>query len=253
MHLLRAEAERICRALRTGVARISGDARDNPHLPEVVLFPGFTLLRTAAEALATGDPPIAVGGQDVSVHEQGAFTGETAAAQLLDAGAAWVLCGHSERRAFHGESDALVAAKAAAAVAAGLRPIVCVGETADERRSGKTFSVLDRQISVLSDLPGLVVAYEPVWAIGTGETATPEIAQEAHEHLRGRCNELFSAAGEKLRILYGGSVTPDNSMGLARMPDIDGALVGGASLDPERFLAIISSFAASRGLSRTSP
>ena len=240
MHLLRAGAESLCRALVAAPA---------PAGTEVVLFPGFPLLGTVGTALAGS--AIAFGGQDLHPEERGAHTGDVSAEQLVDAGAVWVLCGHSERRQEHGEGDDLVARKAAAAARAGLRPMVCVGETAAERRAGRTFEVLDRQIAPLEELPGMVLAYEPVWAIGTGETATPEIAAAAHRHLRDSWNERFPGAGENLRILYGGSVTPLNADGLAEMQEIDGALVGGASLDHAKFLAIISSFAASRGLPRT--
>ncbi|HMA47107.1 MAG TPA: triose-phosphate isomerase, partial [Frankiaceae bacterium] len=166
------------------------------------------------------------------------------AAQLADAGCGWVLCGHSERRRDHGESDELVAAKVGAALAAGLVPVACVGETREERRGGRTFEVLARQLEPLPDDPRLVVAYEPVWAIGTGETATPETAEDAHAFLRERvARRAGTAFAGALRILYGGSVTPDNAPALAARDGVDGFLVGGASLDPARFLAILSSFA----------
>ena len=237
MNLVRWEADALCRKL---VAAL-------PLATEVALFPAFPLLPGVVEALAGSG--IGVGGQDLHPQAKGAHTGDVSGLQLADVGCSWALCGHSERRHDHGESDELAVAKALAAVRAGLKPLLCVGESRDERRRGETFAVLDRQLAPLADLahadlPGLVLAYEPVWAIGTGETATPEIAQEAHTHLRRRLEALWGSRGAAVRILYGGSVTPDISMGLAAMPDIDGGLVGGASFDAGKFLAIISSFAA---------
>jgi triosephosphate isomerase len=235
MHLLAAEAEAFCAALPPGLG--------HPPGPEVVLFPSFPLLPAVAAALAGS--AVGVGGQDLHPEPKGAFTGDVSAAQLADAGCRFALAGHSERRQHHGESDALVARKAAAALAAGLRPIVCVGETGDERRAGRTFEVLARQLAPLAWDARLAVAYEPVWAIGTGLTATPETAAEAHAFLRLRVAEL---AGEPfardLRILYGGSVTPENAGALAAAAEVDGFLVGGASLDPARFYAILSALAA---------
>jgi len=238
MNLVRWEADSLCRKIRAGL-EASGDAA----ACEVAVFPSFPLIPTAVDALAASGH--AVGGQDLHAEEKGAFTGDVSGRQLVDVGATCVLCGHSERRRFHGEGDQLVARKAAAAARAGLKPVVCLGETGEERRGGKTFAVLDRQLEPLEPWPGLTIAYEPVWAIGTGETATPELAGEAHAHLRGRLVERFGAAAADVRILYGGSVTPENSTGLAEVPEIDGALVGGASLDPGRFLGIIVVFAAS--------
>jgi len=235
MNLLGGEAKAFCRALAAGVE--AGDGG-----PEIVLFPSFPWIPRVAAALGG---IAAVGAQDLSEQPAGAHTGDVSAAQLLDAGARWTLVGHSERRRDHGESDELVAAKARAALAAGLVPVACVGETGEERDREATFEVLARQVAPLPLEAPLVLAYEPVWAIGTGATATPEIAQEAHAHLRGR---LAAAAGDAFadatRILYGGSVTPDNAGALAAMADIDGFLVGGASLDPARFLAIIHALAA---------
>ena len=231
MHLLRADAERYCAALRAGL----------PAAPaaEVVLFPSFPLLPPVAAAL--GGAPVAWGGQDLHAAEKGAHTGDVAGAQLADAGCTWVLCGHSERRRDHGEGDAAVAAKVAAAVRDGLQPLLCLGETREERHAGQTFAVLERQLreGLASRPERFAVAYEPVWAIGTGETATPELAAEAHAFLRGQLAALgFPAAA--VRILYGGSVTPENAGELAAREEIDGFLVGGASLDPGRFLDIIS-------------
>ena len=235
MNLLAAEATAFCRALPAGAGAPPG--------PEAVLFPSFPLLPAVAAALAGS--AVGLGGQDLHPAPKGAHTGDVSAAQLVDAGCGWVLAGHSERRQGHGESDALVAGKAAAALGAGLVPVVCIGETAAEREAGRTFEVLARQLAPLAWDPRLVLAYEPVWAIGTGLTATPETAAAAHGFVRG---QVAAAAGGEfaavLRILYGGSVTPDNARSLAAVADIDGFLVGGASLDPGRFSAILSSFAA---------
>jgi len=232
MNLLRRDAADYCRGLRSGLSGRRPAA-------EVLLFPPATLLTTVAAGIE-GLADVACGGQDLHPEAGGAHTGDLSGAQLADAGCTWVLCGHSERRADHGESDELVASKAAAAVRHGLTPLICVGETRDERRAGRTFEVLDRQLgAALNGLEGhFELAYEPVWAIGTGETATPEIAQQAHAHLRRRLAELGGAADE-VRILYGGSVNPENAASLIAPPDVDGFLVGGASLDSEKFLAII--------------
>ncbi len=237
MNLVRWEADALCHKLLAAL----------PLATEVALFPSFPLLPGVVEVLAGSG--IGVGGQDLHPEAKGAHTGDVSGVQLVDVGCSWALCGHSERRLAHGEGDELAVAKARAAVRAGLKPLLCVGETGEERLRGETFAVLDRQIAPLAaflpgDLTGLVLAYEPVWAIGSGETATPEIAQEAHAHLRRRLGAFWGAPAGGLRILYGGSVTPDNSTSLAAMPDIDGGLVGGASFDAGKFLAIISSFAA---------
>jgi triosephosphate isomerase len=245
MNLVRAEAEAFCRALRGGW---SGSAA----APEVVVFPSFPLLRPVADALAGS--AVEVGAQDLHAEPRGAFTGDVSAAQLVDAGCAWVLCGHSERRRHHGETDAVVGAKASAALAAGLLPMVCVGETREERRSGRTFDVLARQLEALPADPRLVLAYEPVWAIGTGDTATPETAADAHAFLRERVHRRSGeAAARALRIVYGGSVGEENAAELAAQSEVDGFLVGGASLDPARFLAILSALAAPSGGRRGSP
>jgi triosephosphate isomerase len=209
----------------------------------VVVFPSFPLLPTLEAGLAGS--AVAWGGQDLNPDDAGAHTGDVAAPQLADVGCSWALCGHSERRHDHGEGDELVAAKIAAALRHRLRPLVCVGETADERRAGRTLAVLDRQLdAALAELSGgaagWALAYEPVWAIGTGETATPAMAQEAHAHLRRRLAERAGApAAAALRILYGGSVKPGNAAELIAEADVDGFLVGGASLDAAVFRAII--------------
>lgn len=194
---------------------------------------------------ALAGSPVAWGAQDVSAHASGAYTGEVAASMLADFGCRYVIVGHSERRAYHGESSELVAKKALAALAAGLTPIVCVGETLQEREAGNTASVVGGQmaavLSVLDDeaVSKIVVAYEPVWAIGTGKTATPEMAQEVHAQLRKQIGERSAQAAGAVAILYGGSMKPDNAKELMAQPDIDGGLIGGASLKAADFLAIV--------------
>jgi len=208
--------------------------------PEVVVCPPYTLLPAAA-LIASGSA-VAIGGQSCHWEEKGAFTGEVAPAMLAELGATYVVVGHSERRQYFGETDATAAARARAAQAAGLTVIFCLGETLGEREAGEMLAVLERQSAALAGLdPALLtVAYEPVWAIGTGRNATPEQAQEAHAFLRSRAAALLgpeAAAG--LRILYGGSVKPDNAAAILAQGDVDGALVGGASLDAGSFWAII--------------
>jgi triosephosphate isomerase len=189
-----------------------------------------------------------IGAQDVSSHTPGAYTGDISAEMLVDAGCGWVIVGHSERRQRHGETDAIVAAKAERALQAGLLPIVCVGETLQQREAGETRAVLEAQLAAILqriDAAGLargVLAYEPVWAIGTGRTATPEQAQEAHRALRKQVLERDASAD--LRIVYGGSVKPENAVQLFAQPDIDGGLIGGASLIASDFLAICAAAAA---------
>jgi triosephosphate isomerase len=199
------------------------DAFVPPEGVEVVVCPPYTSLEVAA---ASGLTAFA---QNVHWAEDGAYTGEISAGMLIDLGVAGTLVGHSERRQLFGETDEGVGGRAAAALAAGLRVIACVGELESEREAGKTEAVLARQLSVLEAQPNLVVAYEPVWAIGTGKTAAPEIAQEAHAFIKTRID---------VPVLYGGSVKPENAADLLAQPDVDGALVGGASLDPDSFAAI---------------
>ena len=195
------------------------------------------------QLLLAGQGGIALGAQDVSQHESGAYTGDVSAAMLKELGARYVIVGHSERRQYQGETDAQVAVKAQRALAAGLTPIVCVGETLREREQGETESVVSRQLSTVIQLNGerltdLVVAYEPVWAIGTGRTATPEQAQTVHAALRALLATAdLQAAG--VRILYGGSMNAGNAAELLAQPDIDGGLIGGASLKARDFLKII--------------
>ena len=190
-----------------------------------------------------GGSPVRWGAQDVSAHERGAFTGEVSAEMLLEFGCSYVIVGHSERRSYHAESDELVAQKAHRALASGLTPIVCVGETLEEREQGATDAVVARQLAPVLDVVGgqmasVVIAYEPVWAIGTGKTATPEMAQQVHARLRAMLAGRNEESAQQVRILYGGSMKPDNAKDLLAMPDIDGGLIGGASLNASDFLAI---------------
>jgi triosephosphate isomerase len=185
-----------------------------------------------------------LGAQNVSEHETGAYTGEVAPAMLADVGCRYAIVGHSERRTLYGESSAQVAEKMAAALGGGLVPILCVGETLEERESGRTEQVVAEQLGAAVDRNGIaafgsaVIAYEPVWAIGTGRTATPEQAQDVHRYIRSVLGEQDASVAEKVQILYGGSVKGDNAAGLFGMPDIDGGLIGGASLKAADFLAI---------------
>ena len=212
---------------------------------EVVVAPPFTALHAASEAARNSN--VGVAAQDLHWEREGAFTGEISAAMIAETGAEYVIIGHSERRTLFGETDASVNRKIAAAFAGGLTPIVCIGETLDQRDRNETFSVLDRQIrdgldGVTSEqLVQLVIAYEPVWAIGTGRNATPAQAAEAHGHIRKRLQQWFGAQPSELcRVIYGGSVKPENIGDLASQPDVDGALVGGASLGVKAFFDIVS-------------
>ena len=207
---------------------------------DLLVCPPTPLLVPVGEALRGS--AIGLGGQDCHSERAGAHTGDISAEMLVDAGCGYVLVGHSERRAEHGEGDATVRAKAEAAQAAGLIPIVCVGESAEERTAGRALTVIERQLSRSPPRVApldLVIAYEPVWAIGTGRTATPADVAEAHAHIRALLAGLLGAeAAGALRILYGGSVKPDNAAELLAVAGVDGALVGGASLDAEHFWAI---------------
>lgn len=234
MNLLKADAAEYVRTLKRGLAA------PPPVDVRVVIFPPFPLIPVVARELV--DSEVEVGGQDLHPEERGAHTGDVSSLQLKDAGCTWVLCGHSERRQNHGETDELVSRKVAAASRHHLTPMICLGETRDERRAGRTLEVLERQLrAALASRPDpFGLAYEPVWAIGTGETATPETAQEAHAFLRLLLGEILDGrAAATVPILYGGSATPDNAPGLIAQPDVDGFLVGGASLDPQKFLSII--------------
>jgi triosephosphate isomerase len=211
---------------------------------EIVLAPTFTAVHAAAEAARNSN--IGIAAQDLHWEREGAFTGEVSAAMVREAGAEYVIIGHSERRTLFGETDDSVNRKSAAAFAAGLSPIVCIGETLDQRERNETFAVLDRQIKQGLDgvtgeqMAQLTVAYEPVWAIGTGRNATPAQAAEAHGHIRSRLRQWFGAdAAELCHVIYGGSVKPDNIATLISQPDVDGALVGGASLDLRAFADIV--------------
>ncbi len=243
MNLLHRDAEAYCQSLLVGLGLSGADVdpqRAAALRVDVVLFPPFVLIPAVVAALRRTS--IGCGSQDVHPQPQGAFTGDISAAQLADAGCSWVICGHSERRRDHGENDQQVGQKALAARAAGLVPVICLGETRDQRRAGQTMAVLATQLAAaLADSPSTFeIAYEPIWAIGTGETATPEVAQEAHAFLRQELVRLVGAErATATRLLYGGSATPDNVTQLYAQPDIDGFLVGGASLDARKFLAMI--------------
>ncbi len=211
---------------------------------EILLAPPFTALDALSKALQGTN--ITLGAQNCHWEDEGAFTGEISPKMLADLGVVYVILGHSERRHIFGETDEVIRRKVEAARRHGLRPILCVGETLDERVAGDTMVVLERQLRQglkgfsVGDLEGLVVAYEPVWAIGTGKTATPEIAQEAHAFCRKILADMFGQDfADAVRILYGGSVKPENVVGLMAQTDIDGALVGGASLSPEVFAKIV--------------
>jgi len=232
------EALALVRALRA-------DLEARPAACEVLVAPPFTALAAVAEALR--GTPIAVAGQNMHWEREGAFTGEISAAMLKDAGCSHVILGHSERRHVFGEGDEAVAHKLRAASDSGLAAILCVGETLPEREAGRTLEVVERQCRALDrlapeDVERCVLAYEPVWAIGTGKVASPSQAQEVHRHLRQHVGRSHgAAAADGLRILYGGSVKPENAAGLLAETDIDGALVGGACLQPASFLAIVRS------------
>ena len=212
-----------------------------PFGADVAVCVPFVYLNETAATLAGSD--LRWGAQDVSAHEQGAYTGEVSAAMLAECGCRYAIVGHSERRAYHAESDQLVAEKAQAALARGVTPVVCVGETLAEREAGHTEEVVKRQLSaVIHQLAHcaaeMVVAYEPVWAIGTGRTASPEQAQAVHAVLRAQLQAATGRAAS-MRILYGGSVKPDNAATLFTQPDIDGGLIGGASLKAAEFVGIV--------------
>jgi triosephosphate isomerase len=245
MNLDRAKARELTAAVAARVGEAGG--------VELVLCPPALYVETVATALhlAGGKSPsgVALGGQNMHDKASGAFTGEVAPAMLVDLGCQYVILGHSERRTLFGETDAIVNAKTKAALSAGLTPIVCVGETLEEREGGRTDAVVTTQVRgslaglSAADIEKIVVAYEPVWAIGTGKVATPLQAQEVHALIRSLLAGLASpeVAG-KVRIQYGGSVKPDNAADLACQPDIDGALVGGASLKADDFLGIAKAF-----------
>ena len=210
---------------------------------EIVLAPPFPSIAPLAAALSGSG--VGVASQNVHFAAEGAYTGEVSPAMVKDAGAAYCIVGHSERRQYYAEDDESVNRKCRAALAAGLTPILCLGETLAEREAGKTFDVVSRQLREgireipPAQAPKVILAYEPVWAIGTGKTATPDQAQEVHAFLRARMREIWGDAAAGVRLLYGGSVKPDNIADLMAREDIDGALVGGASLSPDSFARIV--------------
>jgi triosephosphate isomerase len=234
MHKTLAEARALAQEIRQGLSP-SADM-------EVAVAPPYTALAAVAAEIAGS--PVKLAAQDVFWQKQGAYTGAISPPMLADVGCHYVIIGHSERRQYFQETDETVNRKVKAVLEAGLFPIVCVGETLAEREQGQTFSLVERQVRrglaglALSQGERLVVAYEPVWAIGTGKTATPDQAQEVHKLIRGLLPEVVGTAA--IRILYGGSVTPDNAQELMAEPDINGALVGGASLKAASFLGIIA-------------
>jgi triosephosphate isomerase len=212
---------------------------------EIVVAPPFTAVHAAAEAARNTN--VGVAAQNLYWERDGAFTGEVSAAMIKEAGAEYVIVGHSERRRLFRETDETVNRKTLAALGAGLTPIVCIGETLDERDRNRTLAVLDRQIKdgldglIAEQVAALVIAYEPVWAIGTGRNATPEQAGDAHAHIRSRLRQWFGGdAAEQCHVIYGGSVKPDNIRELVAHADVDGALVGGASLDVRAFFEIVA-------------
>jgi len=214
---------------------------------ECVVCPPFVYLQELARVVR--DTPLRLGAQDVCAEPVGAFTGEVSAAMLRDVGCEYVIVGHSERRALFGEPDTLVARKFGAALGKGLVPILCVGESLAERDAGRTHEVVGRQLDAVLDLSGAgpfataVIAYEPVWAIGTGRVASPEQAQDVHAFIRGRIAARDATISSSVRILYGGSVKAGNARELFAMPDVDGGLIGGASLKAEEFVAIVAAAA----------
>ena len=223
-------------------ALVAEIAAARPAGVELVVLPPFPYLGELAVRFA--DAALAIGGQDVSSHDKGAYTGEVSASMLADVGARYVLVGHSERREYHGESSELVACKFQAAQAAGLAPILCVGERLEEREAGRTEEVIAGQLQPVLErvgvaaFAGALVAYEPVWAIGTGRTASPEQAQAVHAFIRSQVAARDAKIADSLPLLYGGSVKPDNAASLFAQADVDGGLIGGASLAAADFLAI---------------
>lgn len=230
------------RATARALAQAVVDGLPREAVAEMALCPPFVHLATVADVVA--HTPVRLGAQNLSEQQEGAFTGETSGGMLADLGCHYVIVGHSERRRIYGETEALVAEKFAAARGVGLVPIVCVGETREQRQADATRSVVARQLDAVfdlnpnTDLGEVVIAYEPVWAIGTGDTASPEQAQEVHAFIRELVGGRDRGAAPRIRLLYGGSVTADNAPGLFGQDDIDGALVGGASLKAEQFLEI---------------
>jgi triosephosphate isomerase len=219
-------------------------ARDVPPSTDVVICPPYTALRTVVDGVSAS--AVQVAAQNMHAERAGAFTGEVSAPMLLEVGVSGVVLGHSERRQHFGETDAALAKKVPAALAAGLLPILCVGETEEEREAGETQRKLRQQVQVdlaavaTDELEDVVIAYEPIWAIGTGKTATPDQAQDAIAFVRALVRDRDAGVATRVRILYGGSVNAGNAAELLALPDVDGALVGGASLDPGEFWAIVT-------------
>ncbi len=237
MHKTIAEAVDAARLLKEAL-------QDHPVAGTVVIAPPFTALHAVAQILTAS--PVSLAAQNVHDRPEGAYTGEISAKMLVDAGCSFVIIGHSERRALFGEGNDFLCRKLVAALSAGLRPIFCIGETGEEREQGNTYGVLTRQLKeglqklTRDDMGRMIIAYEPVWAIGTGKTATPEQAREAHGFIRTLIvSDWGRATAEHVPVIYGGSVTPANIGELMAQPDIDGALVGGASLEPASFLRIV--------------
>ena len=247
MHGTQAVARELAQTVRDGLKR--------PRGVEVVVCPPFTVLPAVAEVLKGA--AVALGAQNCHWEGQGAFTGEISPAMLAELGCRWVLIGHSERRHIFRETDEEINRKVGAVLRHGMRPVLCVGETEAERRQGLTFTVVEGQLRAgwaglsADDIGRGILAYEPVWAIGTGVNATPAQAAEVHGYLRGLVSELASKEiAQSLRILYGGSVKPDNAAELTQEPDIDGSLVGGASLQPQSFITIAKKSASKGGSSK---
>lgn len=233
MHKTIGEAVELARAIKEGTAGIQGG--------DIVVAPVFTALSSVYEAIKGSQVKLAA--QNVYFEEKGAFTGEVAPGMIKDAGCEYVIIGHSERRKYFHETDATVNAKVRKALQTRLKPIMCVGETEEEREQGVTEFVVGLQVKKglygIEKVEDITIAYEPVWAIGTGKNATPNQAQEVHAFIRTELEKLYGTIGGSLRVLYGGSVTADNILDLAAMKDIDGALVGGASLKSDSFISII--------------
>ncbi|MGY6278037.1 triose-phosphate isomerase [Methylomonas sp. MgM2] len=236
MNTSREEGMQLAKSLAEGLGEVG---------QEVAVCVPFVYISDIRNAL-TGSA-IAVGAQNVADQASGAYTGEVSAAMLADCGVKFALVGHSERRQYYGDTNESVAARFCQALKQGIVPVLCVGETLEEREQDKTFQIVDEQLDAVIDAAGIeafekaVIAYEPVWAIGTGKTATDEQAQEVHKYIRERIAARSASVAEKVQILYGGSVKPDNAEALFAMPDIDGGLVGGASLDAQGFLKICHS------------
>ena len=232
----RAESQALAQAIVAGLN--AGDQGIAACVPFVYLSDVRSIIEST---------PLALGAQNVADQEKGAYTGEISAAMLKDSGCSYALVGHSERRTCYGDTNQSVAARFCQAQKEGVIPVLCIGETLEEREQDKTFAVIDQQLDAVIDVAGIdalansVIAYEPVWAIGTGKTASDEQAQEVHKYIRQRIAEKSQDVADKIQILYGGSMKPANAKGLLAMPDIDGGLIGGASLDADSFLSIYRS------------